>query len=77
MREYIEIPLSTYVWIMDLTNNQTGELFKAILNYYYNDARPDFAEGSLLNQKFKKFIKCIKKGCEDSLLTGYAERYED
>lgn len=76
MREYIEIPLDTYSLIEDLTNSQAGELFKAILNYYFNNIVPDFSE-QILTDRFQKFTKYIRKGCENSLLLGYAERYED
>ena len=76
MREYIEIPLDTYSLIEDLTNSQVGELFKAILNYYFNNIVPDFSE-QILTDRFQKFTKCIRKGCENSLLLGYAERHED
>lgn len=77
MREYIEIPLDTYDYIRDLTNEQTGRLFKAILGYYFNGEEPDFLDSPLLVERFMKFTTSIKTGCEDFLGNKYTELYED
>lgn len=81
MREYLEIPLSTESIVMNLNNAQAGRLFKAALDYAFNNVKPNFSDDLILKNAFTAFIRQCKKhseqGSPDFITSGYIQTFED